>query len=90
MRVGETVPYDLKSQSFAHAHVSYSQLGEDLIVGHYLRYRNGFYVDVGCHDPMTFSNTAAFFLHRNWSGINIDADPSAIAKFYVPGQTTLT
>lgn len=61
--------------------ISYSQLGEDIFLAHVLRHRAGFYVDVGCHDPFRFSNTAVFHLYRGWTGINIDADPRAIERF---------
>ena len=39
---------------------------------------SGFYVDVGAHYPRRYSNTC-FFYNRGWSGINIDADPDAVA-----------
>lgn len=42
--------------------------------------RTGFYVDVGAHDPFRFSNTCHFH-RRGWRGINIDANPAAIAAF---------
>jgi FkbM family methyltransferase len=51
---------------------SYSQEGEDLILGRALEERrSGFFVDVGAHHPMRFSNTFLFY-RRGWSGINID------------------
>jgi len=74
----ETNLEDLKKR---HAHVSYAQLGEDLILSHYLKQDNGFYVDVGCHDPFRYSTTALLHLYRGWRGMNIDADPQAIEKF---------
>ncbi len=36
--------------------------------------RTGFYVDVGAHHPMLYSNTY-YFYKQGWSGINIDAMP---------------
>ena len=42
--------------------------------------KNGFYVDVGCHHPMRFSNTAKLY-KNGWSGINIDADSSNLRLF---------
>lgn len=60
----------------------FSQLGEDLSILHLLDHRrNGRYVDVGCHHPFRYSNTA--LLHRDfgWTGINIDADERAIEAF---------
>ncbi len=65
-----------------HARLHFSQLGEDSFLWHIFGNRpSGFYVDVGCHDPRRYSNT--HLLHRvlGWKGINIDADPRAIARF---------
>lgn len=54
---------------------SYSQEGEDLIINRIFldlkKPKNGFFIDVGAHDPTRFSNT--YLLYRNgWRGINID------------------
>lgn len=35
-------------------------------------YKNGFYVDVGAHDGVSFNNTLYFEKNNNWSGINIE------------------
>ncbi len=61
--------------------LSYSQDGEDMVLRRLLGgQRSGFYVDVGAHHPFRFSNTCYF--HRlGWRGINIDADPDAMALF---------
>ena len=65
---------------------SYAQFGEDLILKSFLeeRYANpayrGFWVDIGAHDPIRFSNTK-LFSERGWRGINVDALPSAISRF---------
>ena len=40
----------------------------------------GFYVDVGAHDPIRFSNTYRLY-RQGWRGINIDPLPSCIKKF---------
>ena len=40
----------------------------------------GFYVDVGAHHPLRFSNTYLFY-QRGWRGINIDAMPGSMAAF---------
>jgi FkbM family methyltransferase len=59
----------------------YSQFGEDVIIaGLFDRHYHGYYVDVGAHHPRFLSNTYLLWL-RNWSGINIDADPNAIHAF---------
>ncbi len=60
---------------------SYSQEGEDLIIDKLLGYKkSGFYVDIGAHHPLRFSNTAIFY-ERGWNGINIDAMPSGMLEF---------
>ncbi|MEI9804961.1 MAG: FkbM family methyltransferase [Pseudolabrys sp.] len=61
--------------------LAYSQDGEDMILRRLFEgKRDGFYVDVGAHDPYRFSNTCYF--HRlGWRGINIEPNPEAIARF---------
>ena len=60
---------------------AYSQEGEDLILQRIFADKpNGFYVDVGAHHPMRFSNTFLFY-KRGWSGLNIDAMPGSMAPF---------
>lgn len=59
----------------------YGQDGEDLILDRLLeRQAQGFYVDVGAHHPVRFSNTYLFY-KRGWCGINIDAMPDSMKKF---------
>ena len=60
---------------------SYSQEGEDLILLRiFERQPHGFYVDVGAHHPIRFSNTYHFYL-KGWRGINIDATPGSMELF---------
>ena len=60
---------------------SWSQEGEDMVLRRaFEKKKTGFYVDVGAHYPMRFSNTN-FFYSRGWSGINIDAMPGSMKKF---------
>ena len=60
---------------------SYSQEGEDMILRRlFEKQANGFYVDVGAHHPMRFSNTY-FFYKKGWNGINIDAMPDSMIAF---------
>jgi hypothetical protein len=64
------------------AKLSFSQFGEDLVVeALFHKRRNGFYVDVGAHDPFAISNTALLSMAFDWKGINIDVDDRAIEKF---------
>lgn len=59
----------------------YGQDGEDLILNRLLDGKSqGFYVDVGAHHPVRFSNTYLFY-KRGWSGINIDAMPGSMKNF---------
>jgi FkbM family methyltransferase len=59
----------------------YSQEGEDMILRRVFEHKaDGFYVDVGAHHPMRFSNTH-FFYRRGWRGINVDARPGSKRVF---------
>ena len=59
----------------------YSQNGEDLILNRLLENKEkGFFIDVGAHHPIRFSNTYLFY-KKGWSGINIDAMPGSMIKF---------
>ena len=61
--------------------LSYGQDGEDLILNRLLDgQENGFFVDVGAHHPVRFSNTYLLYL-RGWRGINIDAMPGSMDLF---------
>lgn len=73
---------DLRDTIFGYySKKSYSQEGEDMILNRIFEFRNsGFYIDVGAHHPMRFSNTY-FFYRKGWRGINIDAMPGSMNKF---------
>jgi FkbM family methyltransferase len=59
----------------------YGQDGEDLILNRLLEGQpHGFYIDIGAHHPVRFSNTYLFY-KRGWHGINIDAMPGSMRKF---------
>ena len=60
----------------------WSQEGEDLILSRYFENKKteGFYVDVGAHHPLRFSNTYKFY-KQGWRGINIDAMPGSMDLF---------
>ena len=60
---------------------SYSQEGEDLILNYLFAGKDkGFYVDVGAHHPIRFSNTYHFY-KKGWSGVNLDAMPGSMKLF---------
>jgi FkbM family methyltransferase len=60
---------------------SYGQEGEDLILKSlFSKQKKGFFVDVGAHHPIRFSNT--FLLYKlGWTGINLDAMPGSMNLF---------
>lgn len=63
--------------------VSYSFEGEDLVLARILDeigQAKGFFVDIGAHHPVRFSNTN-YFYRRGWRGINVDPIPGTKALF---------
>jgi len=71
----------LGRDSFMEPQLCYAQEGEDLLLNRFLEgQEQGFYVDVGAHHPVRFSNTYMFY-KRGWRGINIDAMPGSMKKF---------
>lgn len=42
----------------------------------------GFYVDVGAHHPVRYSNTY-YFYKKGWRGLNIEPTPTAITPFNI-------
>ena len=60
---------------------NFSQGNEEEVLNKlFFNKKEGFYIDIGCHHPKRFSNTA--MLYKNgWSGINIDADSSNLRIF---------
>lgn len=65
------------------SNISYSQDGEDMILRSLYEVRKrykGFFVDIGAHHPVRFSNTY-YFYKKGWRGINIEPTPSAIKAF---------
>jgi hypothetical protein len=62
---------------------SYSQEGEDMVLQRmFENQKTGFYVDIGAHHPVRFSNTYHFY-KRGWRGINIDAMPGSMSLFNI-------
>lgn len=61
--------------------IIYSQEGEDVLLRRLFNNQtNGFYVDVGAHHPMRFSNTYIFY-KAGWEGINIEPNPDSLRLF---------
>jgi FkbM family methyltransferase len=69
------------SDSSLKPNLCFGQDGEDLILNRLLDgQEQGFYVDVGAHHPVRFSNTYLFY-RRGWRGVNIDAMPGSMQIF---------
>jgi FkbM family methyltransferase len=65
------------------ARYSYAHTGEDRIIEAILKpqiHEPGFYVEVGCNEPVFISNTYSFY-KKGWKGICIDANPAMIHKY---------
>lgn len=59
--------------------MGFSQNSEEEAILKYFGDHIGTFLDIGCNDCKTFSNTHALAL-RGWSGVVIDASPKAIEK----------
>lgn len=62
--------------------LSHSQGGEDLVIKQIFgkNKRSGFYVDIGCNNPIQKSNTSKLYL-KGWQGICADGNAGLIKKF---------
>src|SRR5215203_3594117 len=58
---------------------TFSEFAEDIITNHFHLGKTGTFVDVGCNEPVNFSNTFNLYL-LGWRGINIDANQALIDK----------
>jgi FkbM family methyltransferase len=63
----------------------YSQSSQDKFLEEniFKGYKNGFFVDVGAHDGITFNNTLYFEKENNWTGINIEPIASVYNKLVI-------
>ena len=60
----------------------YSHKKQELIIRHFFRdRRDGFFLDVGCFNPIQFSTTYYLEKHLEWSGIGVDAQEHLRAKW---------
>jgi FkbM family methyltransferase len=60
---------------------SWGQEGEDIVLHRIFgKKSDGFYVDIGAHHPIRFSNTY-YFYKMGWRGLNIDAMPGSMRLF---------
>ena len=54
----------------------------DILVNYFFKNKfNGFFVDVGCSNPISNNNTYLLYKNKNWSSINIDLDQKNIDLF---------
>jgi hypothetical protein len=68
-------------QHHSGACLSFAQSGEDMVIRSLNRgKKNGFFVDIGAHHPIRFSNTFYFYL-EGWTGINVDPIPGVMNTF---------
>jgi FkbM family methyltransferase len=80
--LGEYHAKILAAISEGNARLHFSQIGEDGVIWElYKEVYDGFYVDIGCHHPFRYSNTALLHLFNRWKGLNVDADQRAIDLF---------
>ena len=71
----------IKSKKIIKKRTFHSNWGIDMMADDFFKQKkNGFYVDVGCHQPFLNNNTYILY-KKGWRGINIDLDFGAIDMF---------
>lgn len=83
IRITRWIKYAIKNLVGEGGFKFYSQDGEDAVLAGFYEDKpnyQGFYVDIGAHHPLRFSNTQLFY-ERGWCGINIDATPGSMKEF---------
>ncbi len=71
----------LKSRKILKQKIFYSNWGIDMMADEFFKKKkDGFYIDVGCHQPILNNNTYRLY-KRGWTGINIDIDYNTIDMF---------
>ena len=50
--------------------------------------KNGFFIDIGAHDGITYSNSLFFELNNNWNGICVEPNPKVFAKLNTLRKST--
>lgn len=60
----------------------FSQYNQDKFLNEvvFFNKRNGFFIDIGAHDGISFSNSLFFEKFNDWSGICIEPNPSVFSK----------
>jgi FkbM family methyltransferase len=69
----------------------YSQDNQDMFLEKniFKGYKNGFYVDVGAHDGVSYNNTLYFEKNNNWKGINVEPINSVYEKLLTNRQNNI-
>ena len=68
-KVSRNILFKLVDVCIPYGQTSFSQEGEDLILQRYFEGKTkGFFVDIGAHHPIRFSNTYHFY-RRGWRGM---------------------
>ena len=71
----------LKTKKILNQKKFYSNWGIDMMADDFFKNKStGFYIDVGCHQPLLNNNTYRLY-KRGWTGINIDLDYNTIDMF---------
>ena len=71
----------VKSMKFLKKRIFYSNWGIDMMADDFFKKKkNGFFIDVGCHQPFLNNNTYTLY-KKGWRGINIDLDFGSIEMF---------
>tara|TARA_B100000989_G_scaffold276301_1_gene236484 strand:- start:1719 stop:2417 length:699 start_codon:yes stop_codon:yes gene_type:complete len=72
----------LLKKKFRSRKESYSFGTIDILVNYFFKNKfHGFYVDVGCQNPISNNNTYLLYKNKNWNGMNIDLDQKNIDLF---------
>lgn len=70
----------LRNWIYSRYRISFSKAGEDIQLFKLFNRFEGKYLDIGCFEPVTFSNTYFFYL-KGWDGFVVDPNPSLSAMF---------
>lgn len=63
------------------ANIFHSQFEQDKIINTLLKNKkNGFFIDIGAYDGITYSNSLFFEKQKNWSGICFEPNPISFKK----------
>lgn len=62
--------------------MTFSQVGQDLFVINKLNQkRNGYYIEIGGHDPVLINNTYLLEQQYNWTGFSLEIQSSLVDRY---------